>query len=167
MTEIQVAIIGGGAAGIAALRTLTDAGISALLLEASDRLGAMIFGRDTSELIQLNESTLWSGGPVGEKVNPEAPKFLPQVREAIFAGNYKKASDLSKKMQGLYTESYLPLGDLLLTQNLGGQTPTAYYRDLDIHAGTTPLRRGGSAAGPNAGIRRPFRRAGCASGGAK
>ncbi|MBC7409184.1 MAG: glycoside hydrolase N-terminal domain-containing protein, partial [Arcicella sp.] len=28
------------------------------------RIGAMIFGRPENELIQLNEQTLWSGGPV-------------------------------------------------------------------------------------------------------
>ena len=39
MTHVEVAVIGGGAAGIAALRTLTDAGKDALLLEAKDRLG--------------------------------------------------------------------------------------------------------------------------------
>lgn len=39
MTHVEVAIIGGGAAGVAALRTLADAGQDALLLEAKDRLG--------------------------------------------------------------------------------------------------------------------------------
>jgi alpha-L-fucosidase 2 len=33
------------------------------------RLGAMIFGRESEELIQLNESTLWSGGPVSDRVD--------------------------------------------------------------------------------------------------
>lgn len=39
MHEIEIAIIGGGAAGIAAARTLADAGKSVVLVEASDRLG--------------------------------------------------------------------------------------------------------------------------------
>lgn len=51
------------------------------------RLGAMIFGNVNEELIQLNESTLWSGGPVSDNVNPDAPKYLPQVRQAIFEGD--------------------------------------------------------------------------------
>ena len=37
--DVEVAIVGGGAAGIAAARTLRDAGIDALILEARDRLG--------------------------------------------------------------------------------------------------------------------------------
>ena len=39
MNDVEIAVIGGGAAGIAAARTLADAGKSVLLLEASDRLG--------------------------------------------------------------------------------------------------------------------------------
>ena len=37
-------------------------------------LGAMVFGRVEAELIQLNEATLWSGGPVHKNVNPDAYK---------------------------------------------------------------------------------------------
>ena len=39
MHETQVAIIGGGAAAVAAARTLADAGVETLLIEAKDRLG--------------------------------------------------------------------------------------------------------------------------------
>ena len=64
------------------------------------RLGAMVFGGVNEELIQLNESTLWSGGPVKQNVNPKAPEYLPQVREALFKGDYENADRLVKKMQG-------------------------------------------------------------------
>jgi alpha-L-fucosidase 2 len=39
------------------------------------RLGAMIFGRPDTELIQLNEETLWTGGPVDKNPNPECFKI--------------------------------------------------------------------------------------------
>ncbi len=39
MTETEVVVVGGGAAGIGAARKLTDAGVPCLLLEARDRLG--------------------------------------------------------------------------------------------------------------------------------
>jgi alpha-L-fucosidase 2 len=98
------------------------------------RLGAMVFGKVNEELIQLNESSLWSGGPVRTNVNPEAPSYLPLIREALLKeGDYDKARKLDAKMQGLYSESYLPLGDLLIRQELPGSAPSAYYRDLDIH----------------------------------
>src|SRR5687768_6724936 len=73
------------------------------------RMGVMVFGGIREELIQLNEATLWSGGPVKTKVNPESPQYLPLVREALFKGDYPTANNLVKKMQGLYSQSYLPL----------------------------------------------------------
>jgi len=97
------------------------------------RLGAMVFGGVGEDLIQLNEATLWNGGPVRTNVNPGAYDQLQLVREALFKEeNYTKAWELSKKMQGYYSESYLPLGDLYIRQLLKDAVPTTYYRDLDI-----------------------------------
>ena len=98
------------------------------------RLGAMVFGRVDEELIQLNESSLWSGGPVKTNVNPGAPAYLPLIREALLKdSDYTKAAQLTKHLQGLFSESYLPMGDLLIRQDFKGAAPSAYYRDLDIH----------------------------------
>jgi len=46
------------------------------------RIGAMVFGGVTDERIQLNEDTLWSGGPY-DPVNPDARDALPAVRRLI------------------------------------------------------------------------------------
>lgn len=56
------------------------------------RLGAMVFGGVTAEHLQLNESTLWSGAP-RDWNNPGAREILPQVRAAIFAGDYVRAGE--------------------------------------------------------------------------
>lgn len=96
------------------------------------RLGAMVFGGVENELLQLNESSLWTGGPVKPNVNPESKNYLPLVREALFNKNYDKATELVKKMQGLYSESYLPMADLMIQQDFGGKQPTAYKRSLNI-----------------------------------
>ncbi|GAB3957284.1 glycoside hydrolase family 95 protein [Spirosoma harenae] len=104
------------------------------------RIGAMIFGKPEAELIQLNESTLWSGGPVRGNINPESPSYLPQVRQALEQEDYKQAVALVKHMQGLYTQSYMPLGDLMLKQEIKGGTPSAYYRDLDIQKAVATTR---------------------------
>jgi alpha-L-fucosidase 2 len=96
------------------------------------RLGAMIFGKTNEELIQLNEATLWSGGPVKTNVNPQSPEYLPKVREALFKGDYETANALVKKMQGLYSQSYMPLGDLVIKQSFSNNQPSSYYRDLNI-----------------------------------
>ena len=99
------------------------------------RLGAMVFGNVEEELIQLNEATLWSGGPVKANVNPTSPQYLQPLRDALFKNDYKTADALAHKMQGLYSESYMPLGDLLIKQSFAGKTPTNYYRDLNIEDG--------------------------------
>ena len=43
------------------------------------RLGAMVFGGVFAERVQLNEDTLWSGGPKDGN-NPAAAGYLPEVR---------------------------------------------------------------------------------------
>src|SRR5688572_19142948 len=55
------------------------------------RLGAMVFGRVAEELIQLNEETLWTGGPVNTNPNPDAPKYLQPVRDALFKDSIGQA----------------------------------------------------------------------------
>lgn len=96
------------------------------------RLGAMVFGRVENELIQLNEATLWSGGPVRDSVNLGAFAYLSKVRQALFNEDYKKAHDLAKHMQGVYSESFLPMADLHIYQDLKGAVVQNYARDLDI-----------------------------------
>ncbi len=96
-------------------------------------LGGMVFGGVNQELIQLNEATLWTGGPVRTNVNPDAYANLLLAREALFKDqDYGKANEYAKKMQGYYSESYLPMADLKITQDFKDSIPTAYYRDLDI-----------------------------------
>ena len=97
------------------------------------RLGAMIFGKVTEELIQLNEATLWSGGPVPKTINPGVSKYLPEIRDILLREeDYEKALSLVKKIQGLYTESYMPLADLVIRQQLKDTVSSSYYRDLDL-----------------------------------
>ncbi len=109
------------------------------------RLGGMVFGRVSEELIQLNESTLWSGGPVPKVINPDAVNHLPELRKVLLEGDFEKASALAKKIQGLFTESYMPLGDLLIKQQLSDTNTSAYYRDLDLKnaVSTTRFNAGG------------------------
>ncbi len=105
------------------------------------RLGAMVFGKAGQELIQLNESSLWSGGPVKTNVNPLAASFLPQIREALLdEEDYAKANELTKKMQGLYSESYMPLGNLMIRQIFKSKDVSGYYRDLNIENAVATTR---------------------------
>ncbi|HET9430757.1 MAG TPA: glycoside hydrolase family 95 protein [Chitinophagaceae bacterium] len=96
------------------------------------KTGAMVFGGIVKERFQLNDNTLWSGYPDPGN-NPDAPKYLPLVREQIFNGNYDSAAVLWKKMQGPYSARYLPLADLWIENQLMDTVPSYYYRDLDLN----------------------------------
>ena len=96
-------------------------------------LGAMIFGGVGRERFQLNDDTLWSGGP-RDWDNPKAKDVLTDIRKAIFAGEYVEADALAKKMMGPFTESYQPLGDLDITFE-HGDVGRAYRRELDLRTG--------------------------------
>src|SRR6476619_4236261 len=50
------------------------------------RLGAMVFGKNGEERIQLNEETYWSGGPYSTVVKG-GYKVLPEIQKSIFDGN--------------------------------------------------------------------------------
>lgn len=104
------------------------------------RFGAMVFGGVKDELLQLNEATLWSGDPVQHNVNPEAKNYLPKVRAALFANKLDSAEYYTKKMQGVFSQNYLPLGDVLIHQQLPEAAPTAYYRDLNIANATSTTK---------------------------
>lgn len=104
------------------------------------RIGAMVFGGTETEIIQLNEGSLWSGGPRKDNVNPEAALYLEPLREALFKGDYKTASALCRHMQGYYTESFMPLGDLVIRQKMDTTKVAEYYRDLNLNQAIASTR---------------------------
>jgi len=57
------------------------------------RLGMMPDGQIDRETIVLNDITLWSGG-VQDANNPDAAKYLPEIRRLIFEGKNDQAQDL-------------------------------------------------------------------------
>jgi alpha-L-fucosidase 2 len=97
------------------------------------RLGAMIYGNVVNEIIQLNEHTLWSGGP-NRNDNPLALDSLAEIRKFILSGKQKEAEQLanrviiSKKSHG---QMFQPAGELHLFFD-GHEKYTNYYRELDI-----------------------------------
>ena len=97
------------------------------------KTGAMVFGRVNEERYQLNDNTLWSGFPDPGN-NPNGIVYLPQVRQAVFDGDYAKAATLWKKMQGPYSARYLTMADLFLDFKFNDSTTTSYYRELDLNS---------------------------------
>ena len=105
------------------------------------RLGAMVFGGPTEERLQLNEDTLWSGGP-HDYTNGEALKALPEARRLVFAGKGKQAERLyDEKMHGRprKCQAYQPLGDLKL-RFAGHEAAKGYRRELDLATAVASVR---------------------------
>jgi len=97
------------------------------------RLGGMVYGNVVDERIQLNEHTLWSGGP-NRNDNPDALAALPEIRQLIFDGKQKEAEKLANKAiitKKSHGQMFQPLGELRLTFP-GHEHYTNYYRELDI-----------------------------------
>ncbi len=98
------------------------------------RIGAMVYGRTQDELIRLNESTVWTGGPYDPLGDGEGAKALPEIRRLIFDGKGREAEALFDKAMMSKTgemAQYQPLGDLKLTFP-GHGLPTDYRRELDL-----------------------------------
>ncbi len=99
------------------------------------RLGMMVFGRLAEERLQLNEDSVWYGGPV-DRNNPDAYKYLPEIRRLIFAGEIRKAEKLALLALAGIPESqrpYQPLGDLWLHFDGHDGKIENYRRELDLN----------------------------------
>ncbi|GAB3094193.1 glycoside hydrolase family 95 protein [Lysobacter terrae] len=100
------------------------------------RLGAMVWGGIGHERLQLNEDTLYAGGPY-DADNPDAHAALAEVRRLIFAGEYAQAEALANARlmaKPIKQMPYQPLADLVLDFR---DIPdvTAYRRELDLDTG--------------------------------
>lgn len=103
------------------------------------RIGAMVYGGTQSEIIALNEDTLWSGFP-RDSQNYEAIRHLSKVRSLLFSGKYKEAEQIiDQKMLGVRSESYLPLGNLIINQQ-GETTCGSYNRELNLDTALSSVK---------------------------
>ncbi|MBE3084856.1 MAG: glycoside hydrolase family 95 protein, partial [Bacteroidetes bacterium] len=104
------------------------------------RLAAMVYGNTDIEIIQLNESSVWSGGP-NRNDNPNAFAALPEIRRLIFEGKNMDASKLAiEKIQSRTNHGmkFQPVGNLELTfPGHDSANVRNYYRELDIEKAIT------------------------------
>ena len=101
------------------------------------RLGAMLFGGVEQDRLQLNEETIWTGGP-GNNSGKDLYPAMQEIRRLLFEGKYKEAQDLSNKemprepeTNNNYGMSYQPAGDLWIDFLHEGKADN-YRRELDI-----------------------------------
>ncbi len=108
-------------------------------------LGMMPGGQLLHETIVLNDITLWSGGPQ-DADNPDASRYLPEIRKLLFEGKNDQAQDLVYKTfvckgvgsgRGLGAKvpygSYEVLGNLHLWYDTDTLATTEnYYRQLTL-----------------------------------
>ena len=113
------------------------------------RLGAMVFGGPGMERLQLNEDTLWAGGP-NYALEPRMKALIPEIRRRILVDGPAAAHDWFAR-QGVQTSkngnsfSYQTLGSLMLKFD-GHDFPRDYRRalSLDEAIATTSYEVGGT-----------------------
>ncbi len=100
------------------------------------RLGAMVFGKNGEERIQLNEETYWSGGPYSTVVKG-GHQVLPEIQKLVFEEKYLAAHNLfGRNTMGYPVEQmkYQCLANLHLFF-ANQDSATNYKRWLDLETG--------------------------------
>lgn len=111
------------------------------------RLGAMVFGGVGAERLQLNEDSLWSGGPQPNADRLEAWKHLDEIRQLLFERKYQEAERLMNQhmtnqgggFDGAYHGAYQTLGDLTLRFDVDPKAVSDYRRRLDLDTAVTDV----------------------------
>lgn len=110
------------------------------------RLGALVYGGTDDNIIYLNDITFWTGKPVDRNLDADAHRWIPKIREALFAEDYRKADSLQLNVQGPNSQFFQPLGTLHI-KDLGLGAVDGYRRSLSLDSSvvTDSYRRGASA----------------------
>ena len=115
------------------------------LVIGNGTMGGIVYGGTQTDRISLNDITLWTGEPCNMNIySPEAHKTIPAIREALRQGDYRKADQLQREVQGHFSQNYQPLGQLVIEYLDTMDAVTDYRRWLDIGDATahTSYQRG-------------------------
>ncbi len=99
------------------------------------RMGAMVYGGVSTELLQLNNDSVWYGCPK-DRINPSAKDSLPLIRKALDEGRISDAQELCAFCLSAIPETqshYEPLGNLYILFEGDESNVTEYRRELDLH----------------------------------
>ena len=98
------------------------------------RLGAMVFGGIAQERLQINEDTVWGGGPYDPSSDTAFDTYA-KARELIFAGKNAEAQALigqSGMAKPVRQAPYQTVGDVMLDFGLDESRATDYHRELNL-----------------------------------
>lgn len=106
----------------------------------NSRLGVMVYGGTAREELQLNEETVWGGGP-HRNDNPKALAHIEEIRDLIFSGKNMEAQQLIQETfySGKNGMPYQTVGSLLI-ESQGHESATDYYRELDLERAVATIR---------------------------
>lgn len=107
------------------------------------RLGGMVFGGTDQEKIQLNEDSLWYGGPM-YRINQDARNNLGKVRDLILDGKISEAQNLLlHSFTGVpqSERTYSTLGELNIQYRTGDGEWTGYERELDLENAVARVKK--------------------------
>ncbi|MDU1890349.1 MAG: glycoside hydrolase family 95 protein [Dysgonomonas sp.] len=106
------------------------------------RLGAMIFGGVGSDIIALNEITIWSGAEDSYQENFCGKEILSEIRKEFFNGRVEKGNELTTHFLAGTPHSFgthLPIGNLKFNFNSDTTNISNYRRELDIRNAITKV----------------------------
>ena len=106
------------------------------------RLGGMIHGHPALEHVQLNEDSIWYGGP-RDRNNPDALEHLGEIRRLIAAGDVAGAEALALAALSGVPENqrhYEPFADLHIHTDHPKDGAADYCRELDISTAVAQVR---------------------------
>jgi alpha-L-fucosidase 2 len=112
------------------------------------RLGAMVFGGEGAERLQISEKSLWTGGPGAEGGYDFGLPAESQVATTAAVGKQlldgstlapdAVASQLGRKMHNY--GDYQSFGDLIIESASAEGEVTGYHRALDLSSGTARVK---------------------------
>ena len=99
----------------------------------NSRIGGMIYGDPTDDIIQLNEETIWNRKGVIERYNPKSVGSYKKIRELLLEGKIGEATEL--EISDMYPHPqdeshYDTAGFLMIGFNHNGYSD--YKRELDL-----------------------------------
>ena len=107
------------------------------------RLGAMVYGDFSQEIIQLNEESLWGG--YQNDANASAAAHLPEIQRLLLEGEIEQASALSEqymRSDPLRIRSYQSFGNLHIDffgESARRVKAEHYRRELNLETGVAAV----------------------------